>query len=485
MKTNPSCRGTNWPLFLEGSSSNYHATKAEAQLAIETRREDERVAERKVAGTQVYPPETPEQRDARLKELYESYCKQGEEIQRNKLTKELLVWMKYYPSKCFYAGAAEEPHDVRAYDFSLFDFATLDVGVPAFWTHADAKHDYFLRTWKGPLTDEAKKKLRKGDAIYYADKEGVVRGPIVLSSDSTVITSKGQYFLHEDEAKAAAHDLWLADGRKNQMAPITPEQAKMLRVGDEFFYLQHGGGAPKYHVTLDKLKRSPDITKWKCFVNGLAYFTNEAALDKNKGVGSHETPKSETQHKEVVTDETQKPTTVRGWLETIPDPAIREAAIRQCALPYKTCYVLCDAIASMRDWAHTEEGVDFWDNCYFAAKHNDSWPTYPPKEKQVNDGWTDEEIEKAAFKTKEWTDIPQVVTKRNTDDSVTHPKHYTSHPSGIECIQVTEHMNFCRGNAVKYVWRAGEKGDEIEDLKKARWYLDREIARLEKAKEQK
>ena len=65
-------------------------------------------------------------------------------------------------------------------------------------------------------------------------------------------------------------------------------------------------------------------------------------------------------------------------------------------------------------------------------------------------------------------------------DAVDHPSHYTSHPSGVECITVVEHMNFCRGNAVKYIWRAGEKDDEIEDLKKARWYLDREIARLEK-----
>lgn len=67
------------------------------------------------------------------------------------------------------------------------------------------------------------------------------------------------------------------------------------------------------------------------------------------------------------------------------------------------------------------------------------------------------------------------------NDPVNHPKHYTEHPSGVECIQITEHMNFCRGNAVKYIWRAGEKGDEIEDLKKARWYLDREIARLKKS----
>jgi len=66
-------------------------------------------------------------------------------------------------------------------------------------------------------------------------------------------------------------------------------------------------------------------------------------------------------------------------------------------------------------------------------------------------------------------------------DSVNHPGHYTSHPSGVECIQVTEHMNFCIGNAVKYLWRAGLKGDALEDLKKARWYVDREIKRIESA----
>lgn len=66
-----------------------------------------------------------------------------------------------------------------------------------------------------------------------------------------------------------------------------------------------------------------------------------------------------------------------------------------------------------------------------------------------------------------------------SNDPVNHPKHYTQHPSGVECIQITEHFNFCLGNALKYIWRAGEKGSRIEDLKKARWYIDREINRLE------
>lgn len=65
------------------------------------------------------------------------------------------------------------------------------------------------------------------------------------------------------------------------------------------------------------------------------------------------------------------------------------------------------------------------------------------------------------------------------NDAVNHPKHYTSHPSGVECITVTEHMNFCLGNAVKYVWRADEKNG-VEDLKKAIWYLQREVAKREK-----
>lgn len=65
-------------------------------------------------------------------------------------------------------------------------------------------------------------------------------------------------------------------------------------------------------------------------------------------------------------------------------------------------------------------------------------------------------------------------------DAVNHPPHYTNHPSGVECIDATEHLNFCIGNAIKYLWRAGLKGDQIEDLKKARWYVDREIQRLTK-----
>ena len=62
-------------------------------------------------------------------------------------------------------------------------------------------------------------------------------------------------------------------------------------------------------------------------------------------------------------------------------------------------------------------------------------------------------------------------------DEVNHPSHYTAHPSGVECIQITEHMGFNLGNAIKYVWRADLKGNAVQDLKKAAWYIEREIKR--------
>ena len=67
-------------------------------------------------------------------------------------------------------------------------------------------------------------------------------------------------------------------------------------------------------------------------------------------------------------------------------------------------------------------------------------------------------------------------------DAVNNPRHYTSHPSGVECIEIAEHMSFNLGNAVKYIWRASLKGKEVEDLRKARWYIDREIKRITKEK---
>lgn len=74
------------------------------------------------------------------------------------------------------------------------------------------------------------------------------------------------------------------------------------------------------------------------------------------------------------------------------------------------------------------------------------------------------------------------------EDKVNNPKHYTSHPSGIECIEITRHYDYCIGNAIKYLWRAGikteqgmqDKDKEIEDLRKAIWYINDKIENLMK-----
>lgn len=64
-----------------------------------------------------------------------------------------------------------------------------------------------------------------------------------------------------------------------------------------------------------------------------------------------------------------------------------------------------------------------------------------------------------------------------TPDPIYYPIHYTQHPSGVEPITITEHMGFCLGNAIKYIMRCELKGNKIEDLKKAIFYIEREIKR--------
>jgi len=76
--------------------------------------------------------------------------------------------------------------------------------------------------------------------------------------------------------------------------------------------------------------------------------------------------------------------------------------------------------------------------------------------------------------------IAEQLTKH---DPVNHPKHYTSHPSGVECIEITRHMGYNLGNVFKYVWRADLKGKDIQDLEKAVFYLQDEIELRKKNKQ--
>jgi hypothetical protein len=90
-------------------------------------------------------------------------------------------------------------------------------------------------------------------------------------------------------------------------------------------------------------------------------------------------------------------------------------------------------------------------------------------------------------------DTPTPQENEIVGDPVNHPKHYCSHPSGIECIAVARHYDFAIGNAMKYLWRHGLKNEEgkddidksIEDLEKAIWYIRDEIQMLENEKKDK
>ena len=116
--------------------------------------------------------------------------------------------------------------------------------------------------------------------------------------------------------------------------------------------------------------------------------------------------------------------------------------------------------------------------------------------KEINDDlplewrWDDVKMEWRSMIHKEWAPSPATLEDLTEDPTITEttsipdaetdmvnsPPHYKAHASGVECIQITEHMGFNLGNAVKYIWRADEKGKTIEDLEKARWYIVREIA---------
>jgi hypothetical protein len=76
-------------------------------------------------------------------------------------------------------------------------------------------------------------------------------------------------------------------------------------------------------------------------------------------------------------------------------------------------------------------------------------------------------------------DWPASMIQPADHDPVHAPSHYRQLPNGIEVIDITENLDFCLGNVVKYTLRADHKGNPVQDLQKARWYLDRAISQRE------
>ena len=87
-----------------------------------------------------------------------------------------------------------------------------------------------------------------------------------------------------------------------------------------------------------------------------------------------------------------------------------------------------------------------------------------------------------SLKNADYTKDDEIVDVKQGYEAVQHPKHYNSHPSGIECIDIVQHHNFNIGSAIKYLWRQGLKPNEedVQDLKKAIKYIEFEIKRIGK-----
>ena len=107
----------------------------------------------------------------------------------------------------------------------------------------------------------------------------------------------------------------------------------------------------------------------------------------------------------------------------------------------------------------------------------------------LNDKVASAEVARQEFIGAPFSDLPEsdfeavdVVDAEFFPDNVNQPSHYCSHPSGIECIEITRHHDFAIGNAIKYLWRAGLKdsANEIQDLEKASWYIQDKINQLKK-----
>lgn len=135
------------------------------------------------------------------------------------------------------------------------------------------------------------------------------------------------------------------------------------------------------------------------------------------------------------------------------------------------------------DWANPDiEWEDMWLQCEIEwvgeadLKPNEE-PAFTLRKIEADGRLTDMTKFFSDVSISEFSDLPV----DEIEDVVNHPAHYTSDPSGVECITVTRHRNFNIGNAMKYLWRAGLKDADThtEDLRKAIWYINDEIKRLE------
>ena len=123
------------------------------------------------------------------------------------------------------------------------------------------------------------------------------------------------------------------------------------------------------------------------------------------------------------------------------------------------------------------EGVE--DLCFYTKDLEATWSDYYWSGNVNSDSPTYQEIKNYV------KEYGQLVWKRNINntmdtvksvaDAIHHPKHYTSDDCGVEAIEITSLLPACISNAVKYVWRCGKKDEDLQELKKALWYINYSI----------
>lgn len=210
------------------------------------------------------------------------------------------------------------------------------------------------------------------------------------------------------------------------------------------------------------------------------------------------------------------------WCDTHLKPITKEPVMKEFLNPDQGYKLVCCAIGETpipENWIEVPQGATSYnqytkgesDNEFFIKLVGDTylfanedngymWEWYGGSLKghefvlwqreTLNDKVASAEVARQEFIGAPFSDLPEfnfgvadVVDVVDVEqDNVNQPSHYCSHPSGIECIEITRHHDFTIGNAIKYLWRAGLKdsADEIQDLEKASWYIQDKINQLKK-----
>lgn len=459
--------------------------------------------------------ETTTEKDARIKAKVDGYKAKGGPITKEQLTDEVLNWLQAHGVVWY----GKYPEKMSTLDGQGGFHASADwvASQEAFWNKSDAEHAKWLADMQSQMTPITPEQLE----LLHVGKDTVWAVHIAYGNSITREIYDGNKTFkcfHFSEASALAakqrlddyeHEKWIKN-HESQPTPITPEQAKMLSRDDVVFV---------YDIASLGISgiRGDTAIKDNSYVTSPLFFTEQAARDRlNEVIAAQaalDKAKCSTLPEGVAPvpegyefvdpkKEPRKlgPLSKDGWLVCQKGGlwrfdtgdycghAIQDLGSNDCLLFGPTYFARPKAEAEPLK-KHGHKGMIHYNN-----NNTNKWEpdtsALDELAKQAQELHMGYETDKPCVESHETpvgeTQDEEVVTDETQPkpscDAVSHPSHYTSHPSGVECITITKHMNFCRGNAMKYLWRAGQKGDsldkEIEDIAKAEEYCRTEKERL-------